>query len=280
MRVRVALLALAAVVAGCGKATPASPAPPSSPTPERLDVEVLTFDAGAGGSGGAATLSETPIHLGAFRSWSAGAPDTSPEPVADRPGTSYLAATADTGCRTPTSAEVWRTGEELEVRFTGGTEPKSCTQRHNPFTYLSVADDDVQGVRRINGHEPMDPAGPGRLLDFVPLGPIRLPDPVPPVVLGTEDTAPVTALREQLAATARLSEVDAALNRPSDPRTHQYAFVLPGCQEKGALLLVGTNRVWAEPTGPEHVACIAAEYYLATFAIPIDHVPAGAKLGY
>jgi len=278
MRIRVALLALAAVVAGCGKATPASS--PPTPSPDRLDAEVLTFDAAAGGSGGTAALSETPLHLGAVRSWDAGAPDSSPEPVEDRPDTSYLAATADTGCRTPTSVEVWRTGDELEVRFIGGTEPASCAQRRNPFAYLAVADKDVAGVRRVNGLAPMDPAGPGHLLDFVPLGTIRLPNPVTPVVLGTGDTAAITALRQQLAATTHLSEVDAALDRPADQRAHQYAFVLPGCEEKGALLLVGANRVWAEPTGPAHVACIAAEYYLATFEIPIDHVPEGATLGY
>jgi hypothetical protein len=50
--------------------------------------------------------------------------------------------------------------------------------------------------------------------------------------------------------------------------------------EKGALLLVGASRVWAEPTGREHVGCMAAEYYLATFEIPVDRVPAGAKLGH
>jgi hypothetical protein len=275
MRIRVALLALAAVVAGCGKVTPAS-APPT-PSPERLDAEVLTRD--AGGSGVAVALSETPIHLSAFRSWYAAAPDASPEPVEDRPGTSYLATTADTGCRTPTSVEVWRTSDELEVRFVGGTEPKTCAQRRDSFAYLAVADKDVAGARRINGLAPMDPAGPGHLLDFVPLGTIRLPNPITPVVLGTGDTAAITALHNQLAATTRLSEVDAALDRPADQRMHQYAFVLPGCEEKGALLLVGANRVWAEPTGPAHVACIAAEYYLATFEIPTDHVPDGATLG-
>ena len=271
MRMWVALLALAAVAAGCGKATPVTSAP------ERLDAEVLSFDVGAGGT--AVALSETPIQLSAFRSWNAAAPETSPELVEKRPDTSYLAATADTGCRTPNSVEVWRTGAELEVRFVGGTEPTNCTSPHGSFAYLAVAADDVEGVRRINGREPMDPRGPGHLLDFVPLGTIQLPDPVTPVVLGTEDTAPVTTLRALLAGTTRLSEVDAALDRPADSRVHQYAFVLPGCQEKSALLLVDASRVWAEPTGPEQVACIAAEYYLATFEIAVDRVPEGARLG-
>jgi hypothetical protein len=71
----------------------------------------------------------------------------------------------------------------------------------------------------------------------------------------------------------------AAVARNSGAGTRLFAFVLPGCQNEGAALAIQAKRVTAMLTGGEGIACFAAEWYLAVFAVPTGSVPPGARVG-
>jgi hypothetical protein len=57
------------------------------------------------------------------------------------------------------------------------------------------------------------------------------------------------------------------------------AFVLAGCGNDGATLVVESARVYADLTGGGNVQCDAPQYYFAVFAVPAGLVPAGARIG-
>jgi hypothetical protein len=57
------------------------------------------------------------------------------------------------------------------------------------------------------------------------------------------------------------------------------AFVLMGCANDGARLVVEPARVYAELTGGGTVQCDAPHYYLAVFAVPAGLIPHGARFG-
>jgi hypothetical protein len=79
---------------------------------------------------------------------------------------------------------------------------------------------------------------------------------------------------------AAYPEAAAVLRRPVPAGTRTFAFVLVGCQDTGAVLHVGPDRVTAEATGPEEVDCAAPQYFFAAFDVPADRVPAAAVPGW
>jgi hypothetical protein len=58
-----------------------------------------------------------------------------------------------------------------------------------------------------------------------------------------------------------------------------FAFVLPGCGDTGAVLLLGADGITAEPTGGGDRLCDAPEHHLAVFDVPAALVPPDAVLG-
>ncbi|MPZ79619.1 MAG: hypothetical protein GEV28_04140 [Actinophytocola sp.] len=257
-------MALFALLAGCGGGTSGQPRPRA----EQLSAEVLSFDPGGWAPRRVAALSDAPIHLGAFLSWYGGAdPDAEAPEVTAEPDTTYLAATDSTGCRAPETVQVWRTGTDLQVRFVGGADHEECVRAVGPVAYLAVPARQVRGVRTIGGDLPADAAGPGRLTDFVPLGTVRLD----PAAAELGDTA---ALRDRLAAAG--ADPGPALDRPVPAGSRGFAFVLAGCADTAAVLLLGDGRITADLTGGEGTNCDAAEYYLATFDVDAELVPDGA----
>jgi hypothetical protein len=58
-----------------------------------------------------------------------------------------------------------------------------------------------------------------------------------------------------------------------------FAFLLAGCANDGATLVVEPDRVYARLTGGENVQCDTFQYYLAVFAVPAGLVPDGARVG-
>jgi hypothetical protein len=74
-------------------------------------------------------------------------------------------------------------------------------------------------------------------------------------------------------------QVRAAVQRARQPGTRLFAFTFSGCQFTGASLVIQGSRVYAIPTGGGNVQCFVAEYFLAVYAIPVDQVPANAKIG-
>jgi hypothetical protein len=239
-----------------------------TPTAARLTVDVVTFDPGGSAPGGYAALAESPIDLRAFAGWWGRARDADAEqdPVPARAGTSYLAVTASTGCRVPESVVVTRGGDDLVVAFVGGVDREECVQAVGPTALLAVATSAVRGVRTVNGETPRDPAGPGRRTHFVELGTGDYHG-IPPAELGSAD-----------AMASRLGADGAVLTEPVPAGRRGFAFVLAGCAETGAVLLVSRETITADLTGGENVACGAPAYFLATFTIAARDVPAGAVL--
>ncbi len=245
------------------------------PEPQSLTAEVLAFEPQGHATKPYAAISTTPIRLDAFAGWFAGAGSLEPPPREQpaEPGTTYVAAATPTHCRAPESVEVSRAGTDLRVRFEGGTDHQECVQAVGPLAVVAVRSKDVRGVRTVNDAAPVDAAGPGRLADFVPLGPRRLA----PAAGELGDTA---ALRAGLAAAgvAMTGAVRTALDRTVAAGERGFAFVLAGCAETSAVLLLAHDTITADLTGGDGKVCVAPAYFLATFVTRADLVPAGAVL--
>jgi hypothetical protein len=264
--------AVACVLAGCtGTAEPPG---------ERIDVTTLAMNAGGMATGSFAAISASPIHLGAFASWYGwGADDANFEEVAARApdGSAYLAVTSQTGCREPEGVEVHRDGDDLAVRFVGGTEHETCERPVGPGAYLALPTGAADGVRTVNGKPLLDPAGPGEPVDFLPLGDSRL-DPVMPAEFGTDA---LNVLRRELFAARpdHAEQLSAALDRPVPDGRRMFAFVVSGCAIESAVLVLGPDHITVDGVYPKMpVDCESASQYLATFEIDADDVPKGITL--
>lgn len=265
--------AIAGVLTGCTES-----AEPNGDPRRPVEVTTLAMDADGWAPGRFAAVSDKPIHLGAFASWYGRGADSFEE-VTDEapPGSAYLAFASLTGCRVPEGVEVHRDGDDLEVRFVGGTEQDECVRHLGPGVYLAVPADAVDGVRTVNGDPLRAPAGPGELLDFVPLGDSGL-DPVPPAEFGT-DTFTGTRAALLTARPDHAEQLSAALDRPVPDGRRMFAFVVSGCAIESAVLVLGPDHITVDGVYPKMpVDCEAPSHYLATFAVDADDVPQGATL--
>jgi hypothetical protein len=273
-----AAVALVLLATACGP----SPAGAPGPRPEAgpLAAEVLAFEPQGYAPRAYAAISTTPIRPDAFAGWFAGAGSLENEPAERKakPGTTYVAVTASTHCRVPESVEVTRAGTDLRVTFEGGADREECYRAVGPLAVLALPDEQLpgeqlRGVRTVNGAAPVGAGGPGRLADFVPLRAGRLPAAA--AELG--DTA---ALRSTLAAAGVdvSGAVATALERTVATGERGFAFVLTGCAETSAVLLIGHDTITADLTGGDGAVCDAPAYFLATFVADADHVPPRAEL--
>lgn len=266
-----ALSAAAAVtlaLLGCGQ--PQAPMLPAVGDP--VPVEVLRFDPQAFGRPVAA-LSTEPVVLRRFAGWfgraePAGSSGT--ERVVPEPGQSLLAVAGETGCRLATGVEVHRAGDDLRVRFTGGVASQTCVRAFGPVALLAVPTSAVAGVRTVDGAPPVAPSGPGVATGFVRL------ESGPPTAVELGDGGAAAALAARL---ERNPQAQALLGAPVRPGTRAFAFVLTGCRDTGAVLLVGNRGLAAEPVSGEGTTCYLPEHYLATFEVPAERVPQPALLG-
>lgn len=257
------------VLAGCGTE---SGQPGPRPGSDQLPAEVLAFNPDGAAHDTFVTISDEPFHWPAFLGWWGG-DDPGSDLVADEPGMTYVAATGMTGCRAPEGVRVTRSGPDLTVEFTGGVDHENCFRAVGPSVLLALRSADMEGVRSVNGHEPQDPAGPGRLTEFVPLG-AGLDLAESGHELGLD---PLYASLEAAGAN-NLAEARAALEAPVPAGAHGYAFVAAGCAETGAALVIG-DPITVELTGGEDTDCDAPAYFLATFEVPAEYVPEGAVPG-
>lgn len=266
----VVAVAVVCTLAGCTERT----APDGDP--------IATTTLAMGSAGGwerdtIAALSTSPIHLGAFSSWYGGDEEFD-EVTGEAPdGSAYLVVTGRTGCRVPDGLAVSRKGSDLAVLFVGGTDHETCVQEVRPGAYVAVPADAVDGVRTVNGEALVSPAGPGELIDNVPLGAGAF-DPVLPAERGTPELEDLRA--GVLAARPEHAEaVTAALATQVPAGKRGFVFVVTGCVVDDVVLMVGPDGITAEPVEPEvPVNCDAPEYFLATFTIDADDVPKGITL--
>ncbi len=130
----------------------------------------------------------------------------------------------------------------------------------------------------------------GELVDFVDLGTLRLSQ-VDPVELdgdGASD-AMINELQDAAAEEAASgvgpnddvddvgAEIVDALEYQPPNGTRAFAFVLSGCQDTGAELVVEGESIEAELTGGEKVNCGEPNHFLATFTIDEDAIPGSAR---
>lgn len=124
-----------------------------------------------------------------------------------------------------------------------------------------------------------DPTGvnPGRLEEFIEMGPVDARIAMPPAELGTDSAQTLSAAVERAVDTEDEGKARAALADDPEPGRREFAFVKPGCREDGARLLVGRT-IDAELTGGENVNCAVAVYFLVTLSIATEDLPDGATL--
>jgi hypothetical protein len=274
MRRSLAAVAFVLLTTACGASRAGTPESPSEPRPSSLEAEVLAFEPQGSAPRPYAAISTTPIRPDAFAGWFAGAGSLTDEP-AEHPaeaGTTYVAVAASTKCRVPESIEVTRAGTDLRVTFEGGTEHEECYRAVGPLAVLALPSDQLRGVRTVNGAAPVGAGGPGRLADFVPLRTGRIEAAA--AALG--DTA---ALRSALSAGGVdvSGAVAAALDRTVAAGERGFAFVLSGCAETSAVLLVDHDTITADLTGGDGKVCAKPAYFLTTFLTNADQVPPQAK---
>jgi hypothetical protein len=80
-------------------------------------------------------------------------------------------------------------------------------------------------------------------------------------------------------APAADQQVRAAVQRHRKAGVRLFAFLLDGCQNDGAALVIQPARVYATLTGGVGVECFVAERYLAVFAVSAATVSGRARIG-
>ena len=282
MRVRLlALVLLAVALTGCGVVTP-------EPAGEQLDAAVVSHDPDAELGPGTQAIGDAPIDPRVAVGWQAAdrgnywrppEPTDSDDPeIPDRPGRTYVLVAGSTGCRSSESAELWRDGDDLSVRFTGGGKgPEECARPYNALAQFEVDTAAVAGTRTMHGRPLLSGAGPGTRTAFLGLGTLRHDAmPINPAELtGTTPQTMYAALRR--GGARNLEQARAALLHKPAAGDRSFAFVLRGCQETGASLFLSRTYVTARLTGGNGTVCDAAQYFLVVYELPARLIPPDAK---
>ncbi|WP_236725391.1 hypothetical protein [Amycolatopsis orientalis] len=115
-------------------------------------------------------------------------------------------------------------------------------------------------------------AGQVSLEAFTALGSsVRLVN-VAPTELGTAEAQEFQRTLER-AEYSKPDKVRAALSFAPPPDRRGFAFVVPGCAEDGAKLIVERGTLTAELVGGENINCAQANYFLAVFSVDRASIP-------
>jgi hypothetical protein len=256
------------VLTGCGSA--GGPAGGSGPAAATVPAEVVFFDPGGSAPGQLGAVSDHPINVGAFAGWyGAGAPSS--DEIAAKPDTTYVLVTGATGCRAPERAELVRDGDDLTARFVGGEDRPECVRQVGPSAQFAVNAASLRDVRTIGGKQPLDPNGPGKLEQFIQLGPAPVGTAAKPAELGTPAAAELSqALRT--AGSTNLDQAAQVLAAPPPAGRRGFAFVATGCRQDGAVLIVAHDTLSAKLTGGTGTVCVAPAHFLTVFSIDHDRI--------
>lgn len=278
------ILLPAAVLTSCGDGNP------PEPDGNRLDAGLVGFDPDADTVPGTAATGDAPIDLAVVEGWRATDPDNTYYPgppdssgdeqqIPDRPGRSYVLVTDSTGCRERGGAELWREGDDLSVRFTGGGEElEECARPYTAVAQFEVDQAALDGVRTVDGEQPVAGTGPGTRIAFLRIGTLG-PDArriAPAELRGTTGQTMYDALRR--AGARDLAKARAALLREPAAGHRSFGFVRTGCAETGARLLLSRTYLTAQLTGGGNTACDAAEHFLVVYDLPAQLVPPKVEL--
>jgi len=290
----VPLLFAVALLAACDASTPpcggaaitttsCSPAPPEQ---TKLDAELVEFVPDYSGGRFTGAMSDTPIDVALLRGWRTDATGGDTEPrdpatalnAADVPGMTYVALSASTYCRLSDTAELFLRGTDLVVQFGGGEDHQECARQYEAYVQFAVPEAEVATVVTVGGTAPVDPDGPAVLTHFVPLGVLDgEAGDIKPTRFGW-GAAP--AMREDLIAVGAedSGELREALPDEADEDSTALAFVLDGCAEDGAKLVLTPSVISAELTGGEGTDCESASWFLAVFTVENTYAQWEAEL--
>ncbi|GIG71323.1 hypothetical protein [Phytomonospora endophytica] len=291
--VLVPLLFAAGLLAACDAGTPPCGASGAvntlscePPAERKVNAEVAEFVPDTAEGPFPAARDDVPIDVALLRGWNTGSSggDTEPRDPAtaftmeDTPAVDYVAVSANTGCRLAEGAELYLRGSDLRVRFTGGLDRPECARSYTAYAQFAVPATEIAAVSTIEGEDPANTAGPGTLTDFVAIGVLDGDTGgLAPVRLG--DGRGAELYEELIAAGAGESpKLREALRDESPDGTTAVAFVLSGCAEDGAKLVVTPAVVSAELTGGERTACESESWFAATFAVGNAYLPGDARL--
>ncbi|WP_344593712.1 hypothetical protein [Actinomadura vinacea] len=277
----VVVLAVAGAVASLWSRTDLRVAPART-----VKAELLTFHQGHG-LPRVATVLRSGTDARAVRGWFAdtgrGAPDAD--------DVEKLAAGRDYGrevvvlfsytsdCDSARGAHLTSDGPgSLSMRLTGVTEHEECAEPYDNLAVFAVEKARAPSGLMLGGSRTgrPDPVSPGELLAFG-----KLTGPPPRSTRAAEVSQPDQLeqfLRSLPAAGDELVRGDGSALQAGQGR-RRFGFVLSGCREKTAILMIGEDRLAAEPVGDDATSCESAEHYVAVFAIDAPHVPPGARLG-
>ncbi|MEV0648446.1 hypothetical protein AB0I28_24600 [Phytomonospora sp. NPDC050363] len=270
---------------GAGAVAQAGTCKPVPPEQYRLDAEVVEFvpDHRAGRFPG--SIADAPIDVALLHGWNTGTEGGDAEPrdpataldAAAEPGMKYVALSASTGCRLTESVELYlRGGNELVARFEGGEDHQECVRAHDAYAQFAVPAEQVAGALYVEGAKPVAPEGPGVLSHFVPLGVLDASAAgIEPIRLGGDTGG---ELREALLTAGAADEPlrEALADPPAD--YGGLAFVLDGCAEDGAKLLLGPRVISAELTGDDDADCEVPAWFLAVFTVENAYAQWDARL--
>lgn len=290
----VPLLFAAALLAACDAGVPpcggaaittrsCSPAPPEQ---TKLNAELVEFVPDYPGGLFTGATSDSPIDVALLHAWRTDATGGDAEPrdpntaldAPDVPGMTYVALSASTYCRVSDTAELFLRGTDLVVQFGGGEDHQECARQYNAYVQFAVPEAEAATAVTVGGSRPVGPDGPAVLTHFVPLGVLDAG------AAGIEPTrfgwGAAPKMREDLIAvgTEDSGELREALPDEQDEDSTALAFVLSGCAEDGAKLVLTPSVISAELTGGEDTDCESASWFLAVFTVENTYAQWEAEL--
>ncbi|MFI8972220.1 hypothetical protein ACIGO9_04985 [Nocardia asteroides] len=161
-------------------------------------------------------------------------------------------------------------GVDYSARLTGADDPPpECYAPWDILAVFALPKADVPPDTRLGGLAP-DPPGPAELVHFTGIA-------------GAAPRGMEVSQPDQLAAfgsgldPAVTAGIRSEVQRSVDDRS--FAFVLTGCHNDGAYLVISRDRLRPVLTATEPVVCVAPDYYVAVFTVPAASVPPMAVIG-
>lgn len=253
--------------------------PPKDPGTAVVGQKVVVFEPD-GTVAVPGTVSDKPVDPDLVRGWYAAKSGTGitearapkPEPAAEE-GMAYVAVSRTTACQKTDKAELRRQGDELISVFTGtGSAPQECVRAYTAYAQFAVPKAAVAGVKSIDGQPVVDAEGPAKQIAFVKL-------------TGLDDTrfAPVVlrdgkekGLREQFLEHGVSSSDVVVLEQATPAGKKRVAYLLEGCAETRARLIVSPAVLQAELVRDTATDCEQATRFLVVFELAAENLPQGA----
>ncbi|XVQ09427.1 hypothetical protein ACQP1W_44025 [Spirillospora sp. CA-255316] len=184
------------------------------------------------------------------------------------------------GCDSARGARLTSDGPgRLNMDLTGVTEHEECYAPYENLAMFAVDKAMAPDGLTLGGSRTgsPDPVSPGRLLAFE-----KLPGPPPRSARAAEVSQPDQLegfLGSLPGATAGALEDGLGGGTSGQQGGRRFGFVVTGCRARTAIMMIGEDRLAAEPVGDGTARCETAEHYAAVFTVEAPHVPPAARIG-